>query len=64
MINIVLDTMYYDPCFAIYESWSYPINIPLLSLNTGTNTFASTVASQQKGIEKAVEKSKKILDEY
>jgi len=64
MINIVLDTMYYDPCFAIYESWSYPINIPLLSLNTGTNTFASTVASQQKGIEKAVEKSKKILEEY
>ena len=64
MINIVLDTMYYDPCFAVYESWSYPINIPVLSLNTGTNTFASTVASQQKGIEKAVERSKNILDEY
>ena len=64
MINIVLGSMYYDPCFAIYETWGYPINIPLTSLQSGTNTFSSTVAKQQKGIEKAIEKTKNYLENY
>ena len=64
MMNIVIRSMYYDPAFALYESWSYPLGIPMEIAASGNNNFASTVASKKKGIEKAVESTKKVLEDY